>query len=179
MEADLQAPDAVSGQLRVPRRRWVHVTGSVLVALALVVSGLWGTDDAFPLAPYRMFSYGNPPDGVVRVLRLEADLESGRHVRFSAEEIGLRRAELEGQTRFGRRVPDHKVAALARVYNERHEDEALRLQVVQRGVRLRGGTPQPGEELVVLGEWAGPGWDGPRTRIDLPLAEDDLPGYRR
>ena len=179
MTADLRAPDAVSDQPRGPHRTWPYVAGSVLVVLAMAVSGLWGTDDAFPLAPYRMFSYGNPSDGVVRVLRLEADLESGRHIRFSAEEIGLRRAELEGQTRFGRRVLDHKMAALARVYNERHDDDALRLQVVQRGVRLRNGKPQPGEELLVLGEWVDPRWHGPRTPIELPLAEDDLPGYRR
>lgn len=155
------------------------MAGSLLVILGMCASALWGTDDAFPLAPYRMFSYGNEPDGVVRVLRLEADLESGRHIRFSTEEIGLRRAEVEGQTRFNRRVPDRKMAALARVYNERHDDDALRLQVVQRGVRLRGGEPQPGEELVVLGEWVDPRWDGPRTEIDLPLPDDDLPGYRR
>ena len=162
----------------VPRRSGVLVAVTGALAVAMVVTSLWGTDDAFPFAPYRMFSYANNPDGVVRVLRFEADLESGRRVRLDASSVGLRRAELEGQTPFGRRVPDHKLAAIARVYNERHDDDMLHLQVVSRGVRLRNGKPQPGEELIVLGDWADERWDGPRVDVDLPLAED-IAGYRR
>lgn len=148
------------------------------LVLALCVTSFWGSDDAFPLAPYRMFSYGNKQDGVIRVLRLEGDLETGQHVRIDAARIGLRRAELEGQTPFDRRVPDHKMAALAEAYNERHEVDVVHLQVVQKGVELRGGKPQPGEQLDVLGDWADDRWDGERVVVDLPVA-DVVPGYRR
>jgi hypothetical protein len=166
------------GSAAVPRRAGWFVGASVALATAMLVTSLWGTDDAFPLAPYRMFSYSNSRNGVVRVLRFEADLESGRRVRLDASSVGLRRAELEGQTPFGRRVPDRKLAAIARVYNERHDDDMVHLQVVSRGVRLRDGEPQPGEELIVLGDWADGRWDGPRAEVDLPLAED-VAGYHR
>lgn len=144
----------------------------------MCATSLWGTDDAFPLAPYRMFSYGNKQDGVIRVLRLEGDLETGEHVRIDTERVGLRRAELEGQTPFRRRVPDRKMAALAQAYNERYDVDVVHLQVVQRSVQLRGGEPQPGEELDVLGDWADERWRGERVEVDLPPA-DVAPGYRR
>ena len=177
VRADVQAPDAVSGA-GVQRRAWGYVAGSVLLVLAMVGTSFWATDDAFPLAPYRMFSYGNKQDGVVRSLRLEGTLETGAHVRIDPARIGLRRAELEGQTPFNSRMPDHKVAALAEAYNDRHDEDVVHLQVVQRSTRLRGGEPQPGEDLVVLADWADERWDGPRAEVDLPVA-DVLPGYRR
>ena len=154
------------------------VLGSLTMAVLMVVSSVWWTDDAFPLAPYRMFSYGNKQNGIVEVLRFEADLESGERVRLDASVVGLRRAELEGQTPFDRRVPDDKLAAIAEVYNDRHEDDILHLQVVARGVRLRNGEPQEGEILTVIGDWADERWSGRRVEVDLPLAED-VAGYRR
>lgn len=160
------------------RRTWPYLAGTLALIVTMVGASLWGTDDAFPLAPYRMFSYANKQDGVVRSLRLEGSLETGEYVRIDPATIGLRRAELEGQTPFGRRLPDHKLAALAAAYNERHDTEVVHLQVVQRSVRLQGGEPQPGEELLVLGDWADDRWVGPRAEVDLPVA-DVLPGYRR
>ena len=177
MRADVHEPDATSGRTR-QRRAWPYLAGSLLLVLAMVGTSFWGTDDAFPLAPYRMFSYGNKQDGVVRSLRLEASLETGEQVRIPTDRIGLRRAEVEGQTPFNRRVPDHKMAALAGAYNERHDVDVVHLQVVQRSVRLRGGEPQPGEELLVLGDWADERWRGDRAEVDLPVA-DVVPGYRR
>lgn len=176
MKADVSVPEAMSRP--VERRRWPYAAGSVLLILALCATGLWGSDDAFPLAPYRMFSYGNRQDGTIRVLRLEGDLETGEHVRMDTERIGLRRAELEGQTPFNRRVPDRKMAALAEAYNERHDVDVVHLQVVQKSIELRGGEPQPGERFDVLGDWADDRWDGERADVDLPVA-DVVPGYRR
>ena len=160
------------------RRTWPFVAGTLVLVAAMGASSLWGTDDAFPVAPYRMFSYANRQDGVVWSLRLDAVLETGEGVEVDPARIGLRRAELEGQTPFRRRVPDHKMAALAEAYNRRHDVDLVHLQVVQRGVRLRGGERLPGEELTVLGDWAAQEWDGPRVEVDLPVA-DVVPGYRR
>lgn len=150
--------------------------GSVLVALATIAGSLWWTDDAFPMAPFRMFSYGNSPNSVVRTMRFQADLADGRHVRLDASTVGLRRAELEEQTHPNRRVPDENLAAIAAVYNDRHDPDMVHLQVVVRRIDMVDGVPQPGETITVIGDWADDRWDGERADVDLPLA-DPWEGY--
>ncbi len=147
----------------------------ILGSLALIVATLAGsflwTDDAFPMAPFRMFSYGNSPNSVVRTMRFEADLADGRHVRLDASAVGLRRAELEEQTNPNRRVPDENLAAIAEVYNDRHDPEVVHLQVVVRRIAMVDGVPQPGETVTVIGDWADERWTGGQIDVDLELAE--------
>ncbi len=143
---------------------------TLLVAGATVAGSVWWTDDAFPFAPFRMFSHANDPNGVVRSMRFEAELASGERIRLEASAVGLRRAELEEQTPSNRRVPDERLAAIADVYNRRHDDGIVHLQVIVRRVDLIGGVPQPGETTTVIGDWAAPGWSGERVEVDLPEA---------
>lgn len=143
---------------------------TLLVAGATVAGSLWWTDDAFPFAPFRMFSHANDPDGVVRSMRFEAELASGERIRLEASAVGLRRAELEEQTPANRRVPDDRLAALAEVYNGRNKDPIVHLQVVVHRVDLVGGVPQPDPTVTVIGDWAVEGWTGARVEVDLPPA---------
>lgn len=143
---------------------------TLAIAAATVAGSVWWTDDAFPFAPFRMFSHANDPDGVVRSMRLEADLASGERIRLDASAVGLRRAELEEQTPSNRRVPDERLAAIADVYNRRNDDPIVHLQVIVRRVDLVGGVPQPGETTIVIGDWAAPGFAGARVDVDLPEA---------
>jgi hypothetical protein len=167
--------DGVSAQ----RRWWFLPFCTVALALATIAGSLWWTDDAFPIAPFRMFSYGNRPDTVVRDIRMEGELEDGRQIRVSWKSVGLRRAELEGQTHPNRRVPDENMAALARVYNERRATDLVHLQVVVRRVDMEDGRPVPdGESFTVIGDWASDDFDGERIDVDLPL-DEPTPGYRR
>lgn len=169
---------ARADRARGRRTRGLLPVASLALALATIASSLWWTDDAFPIAPFRMFSYGNDPDTVVRTTRLDGHLETGESVRLRWDDIGLRRADLEGQTHPNRRVPDENLAALARVYNEHHDPDVVHLQVVVRRVKLVDGVPQPGETLTVIGDWADEGWDGERAEVDLPV-DEPTPGYRR
>ena len=152
------------------------MAGSLAVAAATIAGSLWWTDDAFPFAPFRMFSHANDPNGVVRSMRFEADLTSGERIVLEAPAIGLRRAELEEQTPANRRVPDAHLAAIADTYNARNDDEIVHLQVVVRRVPLLDGVPQAEETVTVIGDWADDRWDGPRVEVDLPPAEP-WPGY--
>ncbi|MDZ7676863.1 MAG: hypothetical protein U5K30_17585 [Acidimicrobiales bacterium] len=151
---------------------------SLVLALATIAGSLFWTDDAFPIAPFRMFSYGNRPDTVVRDTRVEGELETGEEIRVGWAAVGLRRAELEGQTHPNRRVPDENLEGLARVYNERHDPDLVHLQVVVRRVNMEGGKPQPNPTFTVIGDWAAEGYDGERVEVDLPL-DEPMPGYRR
>ena len=148
----------------------------MVLALATVTGSLWWTDDAFPLAPFRMFSHANDPNGVVRSMRFEADLESGRRIQLEASSVGLRRAELEEQTPANRRVPDERLQAIVETYNARNDDEIVHLQVVVERVRLADGVPHGEPTVTVIGDWVDERWDGDRAEVDLPLAEP-WPGH--
>ncbi|WP_436794457.1 hypothetical protein [Actinospongicola halichondriae] len=161
------------------RRWWLLPFCTLALALATIAGSLWWTDDAFPIAPFRMFSYGNRPNTVVRDLRLEGELENGEQIRVGWKAVGLRRAELEGQTHPNRRVPDENMEALARVYNERRDPDLVHLQVVVRRIAMVDGRPAPdGETFTVIGDWASDDFDGLRVEVDLPL-DEPTPGYRR
>lgn len=126
------------------------------------------TDDAWPFAPFRMFSYGNDPNGTVHRMLLHVDLDDGRSLRIGAEYFGLRRAELEEQTPRGRRVPDDKLAELARSY--RGDADVEHLQVFYISTPMLDGEPQADLQTeTVIGDWATDGWDGPRVDVDLPV----------
>lgn len=158
--------DGASGE----RRWWFLPIVSLALAAATIAGSLWWTDDAFPVAPFRMFSYGNSPNSVVRTMRFEADLADGSHVRLDASAVGLRRAELEEQTNPNRRVPDDHLVAIAEVYNDRHDPDMVHLQVVVRRVDMVDGQPRD-ESITVIGDWADDRWDGQRVEVDLPVAE--------
>lgn len=149
-------------------RLWSYV--SVLVIGLSVLGGFAFTDDAWPFAPLRMFSVGNNPNGIVRELRLQGDTGSGP-IRVGPGWVGLRRAELEEQTPWDRRVSDERLAQLAAVYNERHPSRPLlHLQVVVDTTQMRNGEKAGEPTSRVIGDWAGPGWTGPRVEVDLPVA---------
>lgn len=149
-------------------RRWIAIVASTTLALGVVAGSVWFHDDQFPFAPFRMFSYGNDPNGLVRSMRFEVTYASGRTGPLDATAIGLRRAELEGQTHPNRRVPDAAMAALVEAYNARHDDRIVHLQVVVRRVDLVDSVPQPGVDLTVIGDYALDEYQGPRVVVDLP-----------
>ncbi|MBA3277887.1 MAG: hypothetical protein H0U22_04060 [Geodermatophilaceae bacterium] len=66
--------------------------------LALTLSGtVFGDDYAFPFGPPRMYATRADPDTPVSSTRVVGLTESGAEVRLSGGEVGLRRAEFEGQ----------------------------------------------------------------------------------
>lgn len=132
-------------------------TGATAAALALLLLGSWrGSDDAFPFAPFHMFSRAPSPNGVVHASYVEALDARGHAVRLPDAATGLRRAELEGQLR---RLVAHPalLGAIAEAHRRRHPSEAPYdvVRVVQRTYRLRDGRVG-GLRETVLGEWRRP-----------------------
>ncbi|MFW3171903.1 hypothetical protein [Geodermatophilus sp. CPCC 206100] len=125
------------------------------VVLALLLGGtVWGTDADFPFGPFRMYSTRADPDRPVvstRVVGLTAD---GEEVRLSGGEVGLRRAEFEGQ--LARLVQEPELLVLlAESYADHHPaaEPLAEVRVVQRRYALEDGR-QTGEvtESVVVAQ---------------------------
>lgn len=120
----------------------------------LLLGTLRGTDDAFPFGPFRMYATADDPDGRVLSTYLQAVDSAGTVVpQVGEQEIGLRRAEYEGQ--LGRVVGDPAMLEdVARAYTRRHPDRLpwVELRVVQTAYDLVDGAPA-GETTDVLATW--------------------------
>lgn len=123
------------------------------VVLALVLAGsLWGSDDDFPLGPFRMYAHSGKATGVVSVPQL-VGVADGRTFRIAPESVNIRRAEIEGQlNRF--REPA-LLESLARTYIRKgHELDELRLVLRRR--RIEDGRRVGRSTGRVVARWTAP-----------------------
>jgi hypothetical protein len=123
-----------------PVSRWARLT-VVAVVLALTLGGtVWGDDSEFPFGPFRMYSTRNDPNAPVISTRVVGLTEAGEEVRLSGGQVGLRRAEFEGQYRRLQDEPE-LLGLLADAYADRHPGVApLReVQVIHRRYELDDG----------------------------------------
>ncbi|TYP85922.1 hypothetical protein [Blastococcus xanthinilyticus] len=135
------------------RRGRLAATG---VVLALFLTGtLFGNDDEFPFGPFRMYSTRADPDAPVVSTRTVGLTATGEEVRLSGGEVGLRRAEFEGQLD---RVQENPalLGLLAEAFAERHPSapELVTVQVVQRRIELVDGRRTGTRTDRVLVEYA-------------------------
>ncbi|WP_299952230.1 hypothetical protein [uncultured Modestobacter sp.] len=135
---DLPA-DAEVERLTLGGRR-ARLAAAVLVLALLLAGTVWGDDDAFPFGPFRMYSTRANPDTPVVSTRVVGLTAAGEEVRLSGGEVGLRRAEFEGQLPRIERDPA-LLGLLADSYAEHHPDaeELVAVQVVQRRFALEDG----------------------------------------
>lgn len=121
-EPGVAAPGPAPGR-RVALRRGALVALLVVAAL-LLVGSLTGDDDAFPFGPFRMYSTANAPGGTITSITLEKQLDgSTTWTRVTDGQIGMRRAEYEGQWRSIVADPS-KLGDLAATYDRRHPGRA-------------------------------------------------------
>jgi len=140
----LPAPDLTAEPeiVRLPRaaRGWRLAVAGVVLALTLAGTA-WGDDSHFPFGPFLMYAgrAGNDvPVGSTRVVGLTAD---GTEVPMSGGEVGLRRAEFEGQ--LGRVIEQPQLLGeLGEAYVARNPSAAplVQVEVVQRDFELRDGV---------------------------------------
>jgi hypothetical protein len=159
--SSLSAPEASAEPevLRVgPAGRAARLAAVAVVLLLLLAGTVWGDDDAFPFGPFRMYSTRADPNQPVVSTRVVGLTEAGEEVRLSGGEVGLRRAEFEGQIP---RIEEHPemLGLLAEAYAEHHPSaaELVEVQVIQRWYRLRDGAP--------TGDYTD------RVRIEYPLED--------
>nr|WP_204331511.1 hypothetical protein [Geodermatophilus sabuli] len=130
-----------TGVLALPRTgRRVRLAASAVVLALLLGGTLWGNDSEFPFGPFRMYSTRADPDRPVVSTRVVGLTAAGEEVRLSGGEVGLRRAEFEGQLP---RLVDQPelLGLLADSYAGQHPDAdpLVEVRVVQRRYELEDG----------------------------------------
>jgi len=120
--------------------RRVRLAATAVVLALLLAGTVWGNDDEFPFGPFRMYSTRADPDAPVVSTRVVGLTALGEEVRLSGGQVGLRRAEFEGQLP---RIVDHPelLGLLADSYAEQHPgaEELVEVQVVLRRFALADG----------------------------------------
>jgi hypothetical protein len=140
---------------RVPAAgRWARYLAAALVGGLLLVTTLFGQDSDFPFAPFRMYATRDDPNGVIRILAVEAVAADGSVTDVTNAHGAPRRAELEGRIDALRNDPG-LLASLAPPYLAAASHTAT-LRVVWRECQLVGGRSQT-----------------PRDRILASIAVDD------
>jgi hypothetical protein len=124
-----------------PAGRVSRLAATVLVLALLLAGTVWGVDSDFPFGPFRMYSTRADPNAPVVSTRVVGLTEAGEEVRLSGGQVGLRRAEFEGQLSRVEAEPE-LLGLLAESYAEQHPDgpELVEVQVVHRRFELRDGT---------------------------------------
>jgi hypothetical protein len=116
---------------------------AVLIVLALLLAGtVWGDDDAFPFGPFRMYSTRNDPNAPVISTRAVGVTAAGEEIKLSGGQVGLRRAEFEGQIQRLREHP-RLLGLLADAFADDHPQapELVAVQMVHRRFELSDGRP--------------------------------------
>ena len=109
-----------------PRARRARLAVTGLVAVLLLAGTIAGQDDHFPFGPFRMYSTST--SGQVLVLKLEGTTATGATVPIDFNDLGLRRAEVDGQLPLFRADP-------------------ARLRYLAAALRARGGPELTGVHL--------------------------------
>jgi hypothetical protein len=121
--------------------RRVRLTAVAIVLALLLAGSLWGDDDEFPFGPFRMYSTRNDPNAPVISTRVVGVTAAGQEVRLSGGQVGLRRAELEGQVSRIREHPE-LLGLLAESFADAHPSapDLEAVQMVQRRFELVDGA---------------------------------------
>ncbi|MGY1682227.1 hypothetical protein [Geodermatophilus sp. SYSU D01176] len=123
-----------------PTGRRVRLAATAVVLALLLGGTVWGNDSEFPFGPFRMYSTRADPDRPVVSTRVVGVTADGDEVRLSGGEVGLRRAEFEGQLP---RLVDRPelLGLLAGSYAAAHPDAEplVAVRVVQRRYALDDG----------------------------------------
>ncbi len=124
-------------------RRWRSLV-AVAVVVATAVGSLWGSDDGWPFAPFRMYATATRLDGTVAKAGFLGITTSGEEILIPAGWLGLRPAEVEGQLLHETRgLPPDLMADLGEAWNESHgpDEQLARLELHLKGSRLEDGVP--------------------------------------
>lgn len=145
-EASLQGvSEKGCGDPLTPRGRLIRVVATLVGAALLLTGTVIGSDDDFPVGPFKMYSTTDKLDAPVAETRVEAVDASGRQWMLTDSETGIRRAEIEGQ--LGSFTDDPaRLSVVADAYARRNPNapRLTGLAVVVRWHELHGGRPTGG-----------------------------------
>ena len=126
---------------------------TALVVLTLAGT-VWGLDDDFPFAPFRMYARARDRDTPVNDTWPWAVDSQGEEFRLDQPRTGIRRAEVEGQLGRFQSAPS-RLEVLVQAYEIRHPDapEIVRVEVRTRRIDMSSGVPTGEESVTVRAEW--------------------------
>ncbi|MFG3341509.1 hypothetical protein [Glycomyces sp. NPDC048151] len=136
------------------RGKLVRIAATLAMTLALGATSLWGTDDFFPFAPFKMYSHAHDPDGWANSTSLVLTDATGHSFPIGDNDTGFRRAELEGQlTRF--REDPELLALVAEAYEDAHpgSPEIVAAEVLITSYELVDGERTGAERVEVAATW--------------------------
>ncbi len=123
------------------RARLIRLVVAAAV-LALTLGGtVYGDDYAFPFGPPRMYATRADPNTPVSSTRVVGLTDDGAEVRLSGGEVGLRRAEFEGQV--PRLVDDPELLGLlaeSYLINHPGSEPLVAVAIIVRRLELRDGA---------------------------------------
>ncbi|WP_345630057.1 hypothetical protein [Rugosimonospora acidiphila] len=111
---------------------------TLVVAATLLAGTMWGSDDDFPLGPFRMFAGVNAPNEPAPDPRVEAVDATGVTVVLNEHNAGLRRAEVEDNENTYVAHPE-RLSLIADAYHARNPKAPLldRVTLIQRWHEIR------------------------------------------
>lgn len=121
--------------------RTIRVTVALLVMGLMIVGNQWGSDDHFPLGPFKMYvssdefdpfypyEQSDPLNSLVRDTRIVATNTEGGWLYLHQANTGFRRAEVEGQLPRLQRDPG-LLGVLAQAYERRRPDRPRLVRIV-------------------------------------------------
>ena len=135
--------------------RRLRMLATTVVLVMLLAGTFWGQDDHFPFGPFRMYSIRNKLDGKIRGAVMEVVDAEGRAtaVEIRSDEVGLRRAEIEGQLDRFERDPS-LLRHLVHAYEELHPGQHVAvLRLYHETTRLANGRPAGPVTRALVAEW--------------------------
>lgn len=156
MQSSLDLPPTTGPEVirLTPAGRRRRLSAVLIVSALLLAGTVWGDDDAFPFGPFRMYSTRNDPNAPVISTRAVGVTAAGEEIKLSGGEVGLRRAEFEGQIQRLREHPE-LLGLLADAFAEDNPEapELVEVQVVHRRFELSDGQPTGGWTDTVVVEF--------------------------
>lgn len=133
--------------------RAVRLGATAAAAVLLLLGSLVGSDDWFPFGPFRMYATSGRPTGAVRTATLVGVTAEGEEIELRAGEVGLRRAELEGQFPRFRRDPG-LLGAIAERFDERWGTDLVAVRLEEEVRRVVDRVPTGEVDREVVASWA-------------------------
>ena len=121
--------------------RAIRVAVALLVMALMMVGNQWGSDDHFPLGPFKMYvssdefdafypyERSDPMNSLVRDTRIVGTNAEGDWLYLHQANTGFRRAEVEGQLPRLQRDP-RLLGALAKAYERRRPERPRLVRIV-------------------------------------------------
>lgn len=132
----------------------MRIAVTLLLTIGILYGTLWGDDDDFPFAPFKMYGDSRELNEPVGDTQMFAVNEFGDEFRFTQDLTGVRRAEIEGQlSRF--EADPSLLRFFAEAYETRFPDRPRvdEVSIVIEWIEIEEGEPTGQSTVEVIANW--------------------------